>query len=168
MSKVQFSIISESFFAVSKILEYYFRSSLSHSLTHGAEPFLRSRQLCRYSRTSQHFMEAECSLSCPHSHFKSHMKSSRHRLIPFLPLFCSFQLNSTPRSSPIRLTSRNSVLDFRLLFSTLQVSESESYVTTDGQSASLSWYKAPIRGLRPDFYFRMEYGIRLDSLGRPL
>jgi hypothetical protein len=31
-------------------------------------------------------------------------------------------------------------------------SESESYVTTDGQSASLSWYKAPIRGLRPDFY----------------
>jgi hypothetical protein len=31
-------------------------------------------------------------------------------------------------------------------------SESESYVTTDGQSASLSWYKAPIRGLRPDFF----------------
>jgi hypothetical protein len=30
-------------------------------------------------------------------------------------------------------------------------SESESYVTTDGQSASLSWYKVPIRGLRPDF-----------------
>jgi hypothetical protein len=40
-------------------------------------------------------------------------------------------------------------------------SESVSYVTTDGQSASLSWYKAPIRGLRPDFYFRTEYGIRL-------
>jgi hypothetical protein len=39
--------------------------------------------------------------------------------------------------------------------------ESESYVTTDGQSASLSWYKAPFRGLRPDFYFRTEYGIRL-------
>jgi hypothetical protein len=30
--------------------------------------------------------------------------------------------------------------------------ESESYVTTDGQSASLSWNKAPIWGLRPDFY----------------
>jgi hypothetical protein len=30
--------------------------------------------------------------------------------------------------------------------------ESESYVTTDGQSASLSWYKAPIWGLRPDFF----------------
>jgi hypothetical protein len=33
-------------------------------------------------------------------------------------------------------------------------SESESYVTTDGQSASLSWYKAPIWGLRPEFYCR--------------
>jgi hypothetical protein len=32
-------------------------------------------------------------------------------------------------------------------------SESESYVTTDGQSASLSWYKAPIRSLWPDFYY---------------
>jgi hypothetical protein len=37
---------------------------------------------------------------------------------------------------------------------TLTESESESYVTTDGQSASLSWNKAPIRGLRPDFYYR--------------
>jgi hypothetical protein len=34
------------------------------SLTHGAEPFLRSRQLCSYLRTSQHFMEPECSLPC--------------------------------------------------------------------------------------------------------
>jgi hypothetical protein len=32
-------------------------------------------------------------------------------------------------------------------------SESESYVTTDGQSASLSWNKTPIWGLRPDFYY---------------
>jgi hypothetical protein len=31
---------------------------------------------------------------------------------------------------------------------------SESYVTTDGQSASLSWNKAPIWGLRPDSYYR--------------
>jgi hypothetical protein len=30
--------------------------------------------------------------------------------------------------------------------------ESESYVTTDAQSASLFWNKAPIWGLRPDFY----------------
>jgi hypothetical protein len=31
---------------------------------------------------------------------------------------------------------------------------SQSYVTTDSQSASLSWNKAPIWGLRPDFYYR--------------
>jgi hypothetical protein len=35
-----------------------------HSLTHGAEPFLRSCQLCSYSRNSQHFMEPEGSLPC--------------------------------------------------------------------------------------------------------
>jgi hypothetical protein len=32
-------------------------------------------------------------------------------------------------------------------------SESESYVTTDGQSASLSWNKAPIWGSRSDLYY---------------
>jgi hypothetical protein len=31
---------------------------------HGAETFLRSCQLSSYSRTSQHFMEPEHSLSC--------------------------------------------------------------------------------------------------------
>jgi hypothetical protein len=31
--------------------------------------------------------------------------------------------------------------------------ESESCIPTDGQSASLSWNKAPIWGLRPDFYY---------------
>jgi hypothetical protein len=33
-------------------------------LTHGAEPFWRSRQFCSYSRISQHFMEPEGSLQC--------------------------------------------------------------------------------------------------------
>jgi hypothetical protein len=33
-------------------------------------------------------------------------------------------------------------------------SVSESYITTDGQSASLFSNKAPIWGLRPDFYYR--------------
>jgi hypothetical protein len=33
------------------------------------------------------------------------------------------------------------------------LSESESCVTTDGQSASLTWSKTPIWGLRPDFYY---------------
>jgi hypothetical protein len=32
-------------------------------------------------------------------------------------------------------------------------SESESYVTTDGQSASLSWIKAPNWALRPNLYY---------------
>jgi hypothetical protein len=32
--------------------------------------------------------------------------------------------------------------------------QSESYITTDGQSVSPSWDEAPIRGLRPDFYYR--------------
>jgi hypothetical protein len=31
--------------------------------------------------------------------------------------------------------------------------ESESYITTERQSASLSWSKAPVWGLRPDFYY---------------
>jgi hypothetical protein len=29
----------------------------THSVTHGAEPFLRSRQLCSHSRTTQHIYE---------------------------------------------------------------------------------------------------------------
>jgi hypothetical protein len=32
-------------------------------------------------------------------------------------------------------------------------SQSQSYVTTDGRSASLSWNKVPLLGLRPDFYY---------------
>jgi hypothetical protein len=32
-------------------------------------------------------------------------------------------------------------------------SQNQSYVTTDGQSASLSWNKAPIWGLGPDLYY---------------
>jgi hypothetical protein len=78
-----------------------------------------------------------------------------------------------PISSP--LTTRRvtvEVFDPASTRDTVLVSESESYVTTDGQSASLSWYKAPIRGLPPDFF---PYGIRntsdsyvLDSVGRAL
>jgi hypothetical protein len=40
-----------------------------------------------------------------------------------------------------------------LLWLSLLLSGSESYVTTDGQSASLSWNKAPFWGLRPDLYY---------------
>jgi hypothetical protein len=40
-------------------------------------------------------------------------------------------------------------------------SEHESYITTDVQSASLSWNKAPIRGLRPDFYYCQTVAVLL-------
>jgi hypothetical protein len=43
-------------------------------------------------------------------------------------------------------------LNFSIL-SRLNQSESESYVTTDGQLASLSWNKAPFWSSWPDFYF---------------
>jgi hypothetical protein len=35
------------------------------------------------------------------------------------------------------------------------------YITTDGQSASLSWNKAPIWGLRPDFYYCLTSAVFL-------
>jgi hypothetical protein len=41
------------------------------------------------------------------------------------------------------------------------VTESETHVMTDGQSASLSWNKAPIRGLRPDFYCCQTFAVLL-------
>jgi hypothetical protein len=43
----------------------------------------------------------------------------------------------------------------------LNSSESESYVTTDGQSASLFWNKASIWGLRPDFYYCQTVAVLL-------
>jgi hypothetical protein len=41
----------------------------------------------------------------------------------------------------------------RLICKVDSTTESESYVMTDGQPASLSWNKAPIWGLRPDLYY---------------
>jgi hypothetical protein len=38
--------------------------TINTNYIHGAEPFSRSRQLCSYSRTAQHFMEPESSLPC--------------------------------------------------------------------------------------------------------
>jgi hypothetical protein len=46
----------------------------------------------------------------------------------------------------------DSTKPFSVLLSS-RVSSLESYVTTDGKSASLSWNKAPIWGLRPDLYY---------------
>jgi hypothetical protein len=44
--------------------------------------------------------------------------------------------------------------------STIARKKSQSYVTTDGQSASLSWNKAPIWGLRLD----LDYCLTLAGL----
>jgi hypothetical protein len=49
----------------------------------------------------------------------------------------------------------------------LTVTESESYVTTDCQPASLSWNKAPMWCLRPDLYYCLTVAGFVD-LGRPL
>jgi hypothetical protein len=46
-----------------KIFHKYFKF-VTYLLTHGAESFLRSCQLCSYFRTSQHFMEPGGSLPC--------------------------------------------------------------------------------------------------------
>jgi hypothetical protein len=74
--KIHFNIIFLQVFLSSRgflpwLCSYFFSLScvihappVTNSLTHGAEPFLRSCQLCSLSRTSQRFMEPEGSL--PH------------------------------------------------------------------------------------------------------
>jgi hypothetical protein len=78
-----------------------------HSLTHGAEPFLRSCQLCSYTRTSQHFMEPGG--SSPHSHkpstgpYPGPDRSNPHRLFSLLNYDISEMkpcANATSRGSP--------------------------------------------------------------------
>jgi hypothetical protein len=76
-----------------------------------------------------------------HCNFKSHMKSSLHSLIHVLPFLLIHLLLPSPELALI--------LDNH----SFKSSQSQSHVTTDGQSASLSWNKAPIWDLRPDFYY---------------
>jgi hypothetical protein len=65
-------------------------------LTHGAEPFLTSRQLCSYSRTFQHFMEPEGSVPCSqepstgpcprlHEHFRNKLTFYDEEVLPPRP-----------------------------------------------------------------------------------
>jgi hypothetical protein len=75
-------------------------------------------------------------------HFTSHtpksLLSKRHELGPSCPSLSSLV-------SSLLVVSLGSL--------TQSESKSESYVMTDGQSAFLSWKKAPIWGLRLDFYY---------------
>jgi hypothetical protein len=76
-----------------------------------------------------------------HSKYHSttaHVKSSLHSSTAEL-MTPSVQLSS---NCSLQLQLRNSTANCQ--------SQSQSYVTTDDQSASLSWNKAPIWGLRPD------------------
>jgi hypothetical protein len=86
------------------------------------------------------------------------MKSYFHSLFPFLPLFCNcpfrrldsiqFLCSQTHIPAGWRPETRLFTSDSATI-----LSGSESYVTTDGQSASLSRNIAPIWGLRPEFYY---------------
>jgi hypothetical protein len=70
----------------------YFHPCYSLSLTHGAKPFLRSRQLCSYSRTSQHFMEPEGSLPCSQEPSTGPYPESGP-LSPYQPILPKIRLN---------------------------------------------------------------------------
>jgi hypothetical protein len=59
-----FHIVSNPLFLIKSTNWHFTYQSLTHSLTHGAEPFLRNCQLCSHSRTSQCFMEPVGSLPC--------------------------------------------------------------------------------------------------------
>jgi hypothetical protein len=72
----------------------------------------------------------------------------------------------TPHKLKASLLTSWSVVAWTLLNSAW-LTESESYVTTDGQPASLSWNKAPFWDLRPDLYYCLDSCGFVD-LGRPL
>jgi hypothetical protein len=77
------------------------------------------------------------------------------------------QFQRLPFSSPP--TTRRVTVEVFVPASTgdLNSRQSQSYVTTDGQPASLFWNKAPIWGLWPDLYYLCDsYGLVL--VGRPL
>jgi hypothetical protein len=76
-----------------------------------------------------------------------------HRLVQ--PLLITINYNSSNKWLPKTRSILVLVLSqFSFSFSlNSDLSRVESNVTTDGQSAGLSWNKAPIWGLRPDFYY---------------
>jgi predicted Rdx family selenoprotein len=66
-------------------------------------------------------------------------------------LFYSLLTNTNKRTSIANRITYCTMTDWLLV--TDSWLSLESYVTTDSQSAGLCWNKAPIWGLRPDFYY---------------
>jgi hypothetical protein len=80
------------------------------------------------------------------------MKSSLHNLIHFLLYLLNNVQLPSPELDPILFffSQAHIPAGWRLetgLFLSLSLSLSLSYITTHGQSASLSWFQAPIWGL---------------------
>jgi hypothetical protein len=73
---------------------------------YGAEPFLRSRKLCRYSRTSEQFMELENSLPCS----QEPSIGSWAKSIQFIPPNCISLTSILILSTHLRLGLRVSFL----------------------------------------------------------
>jgi hypothetical protein len=98
------------------------------------------------SYTDNGFIAVSLSLQITHEVVFSQLNS-------FLVIFCNCQFR---RLDSIQfIYSQAHILPGWRLGTRLNSSksESESYITIDGQSTSLSWNKAPMWGLRPDFYY---------------
>jgi hypothetical protein len=86
-----------------------------------------------------------------------------------LTLYRTYRRTSVLRIEGCKLQIADRLVEeYRLWLSGGSESGSESYVTTDGQSASLSWNKAPTWGLQPDFYFITARQLRVCWYGGAL
>jgi hypothetical protein len=83
-----------------------------------------------------------------------HIYIAQEQGVPVIPLGTGFPFHRLPqvsRRATVEVFDPASTWDVAVeVFLSLSL---ESYITTDGQSASLSWYKALIWGIRPDFYY---------------
>jgi hypothetical protein len=67
-------------------------------------------------------------------------------------IFCCLRIETPLSSPPTTHVVTVEVFDPASTRETIKA-QCQSYSTTNGQSASLSWNKGPIWGLRPDFYY---------------
>jgi hypothetical protein len=81
----------------------------------------------------------------------AHIKSSQ--FARFLRVGAWWRIPTMSSASVVTLLPADDCLTTNSLFQLSTQCQSQSYVTTDGQSASLSWCQAPIWGPRPDFYY---------------